>query len=189
VARKTNAPARPALAVFAAFLRAVNVGGTGKLPMADLKRLCTDAGFVGVTTYVQSGNVVLASALAEEPAKARLEAAIAAHVGARVAVFLRARAELDALLEAAWLGPAERSRLLVYFLDAPVAAGELAAIRAPGGEELRAAGRDVLVHYPEGVGVSKLRLPFASRATGRNMNTLAKMITLVAALEATLAAS
>ncbi|MET0755288.1 MAG: DUF1697 domain-containing protein, partial [Pseudoxanthomonas sp.] len=42
-----------------ALLRAVNVGGTGKLPMADLRALCEAAGFKEVRTYIASGNVVL----------------------------------------------------------------------------------------------------------------------------------
>ena len=44
--------------VFVVLLRAVNVGGTGKLPMSDLKRLCEKAGFRNVRTYIASGNVV-----------------------------------------------------------------------------------------------------------------------------------
>ena len=46
------------MATYIALLRAVNVGGTGKLPMADLKGLCEKAGFKGVRTYIASGNVV-----------------------------------------------------------------------------------------------------------------------------------
>ena len=45
----------PAIVVL---LRAVNVGGTGKLPMSDLKRLCEKAGFRNARTYIASGNVV-----------------------------------------------------------------------------------------------------------------------------------
>ena len=43
-----------------ALIRAVNVGGTGKLPMSELKSICEDAGFLNVQTYIASGNVVLA---------------------------------------------------------------------------------------------------------------------------------
>jgi uncharacterized protein (DUF1697 family) len=46
---------------YVALLRAVNVGGTGKLPMADLKAMCDAAGFVQVQTYIASGNVVFKS--------------------------------------------------------------------------------------------------------------------------------
>jgi uncharacterized protein (DUF1697 family) len=52
-----------ALTIYIALLRAVNVGGTGKLSMSDLKALCLDAGFADVRTYIASGNVVFRSAL------------------------------------------------------------------------------------------------------------------------------
>jgi hypothetical protein len=47
---------------YIALLRAVNVGGTGKLPMAELRAMCEDAGFRDVRTYIASGNVVFRSA-------------------------------------------------------------------------------------------------------------------------------
>src|SRR6202140_1304472 len=46
------------MAVFIALLRAVNVGGTGKLPMQDLKAACEKAGLERVSTYIASGNLV-----------------------------------------------------------------------------------------------------------------------------------
>ncbi len=49
------------MTVFVALLRAVNVGGTGMLPMKDLAGLCTKLGFENVRTYIQSGNVVFTS--------------------------------------------------------------------------------------------------------------------------------
>jgi uncharacterized protein (DUF1697 family) len=58
---------------FVALLRAVNVGGTGKLPMTDLRRLCEDAGFRAVRTYIASGNVVFESESTETEIKAALE--------------------------------------------------------------------------------------------------------------------
>ena len=51
---------------FVALLRAVNVGGTGKLPMSDLKAICEELGFTSVRTYIASGNVVFASRKDEE---------------------------------------------------------------------------------------------------------------------------
>jgi len=46
---------------YVALIRAVNVGGTGKLPMRELVTLCEDAGFQAVRTYIASGNVVFLS--------------------------------------------------------------------------------------------------------------------------------
>ena len=53
------------MTVYIAFLRAINVGGTGMLPMKDLAALCTDLGLKDVRTYIQSGNVVFKSTLSE----------------------------------------------------------------------------------------------------------------------------
>jgi uncharacterized protein (DUF1697 family) len=50
---------------YIALLRAVNVGGTGKLPMAELRSMCESVGFTNVRTYIASGNVVFDSKLAE----------------------------------------------------------------------------------------------------------------------------
>ncbi len=49
------------MTTFVALLRAVNVGGTGKLAMRDLAALCRGAGFSDVRTYIASGNVVFTS--------------------------------------------------------------------------------------------------------------------------------
>ena len=43
---------------YVALLRAVNVGGTGKLPMADLRKLAGQLGFGDVRTYIASGNAI-----------------------------------------------------------------------------------------------------------------------------------
>jgi uncharacterized protein (DUF1697 family) len=53
------------MAAFVALLRAVNVGGTGKLAMTDLVKLCEKAGFKDVKTYIQSGNAVFESGASE----------------------------------------------------------------------------------------------------------------------------
>ena len=58
---------------YVALLRAVNVGGTGKLPMADLKAICSDAGFTQVETYIASGNVVFESKMTPSKVKSELE--------------------------------------------------------------------------------------------------------------------
>src|SRR5882757_2604500 len=50
-----------AMAIFIALLRAVNVGGTGKLPMKELKAACEKVGLRQVTTYIASGNLVFKS--------------------------------------------------------------------------------------------------------------------------------
>jgi uncharacterized protein (DUF1697 family) len=47
---------------YLALLRGINVGGKNTIKMADLKACFEEMGFSDVTTYIQSGNVVFASA-------------------------------------------------------------------------------------------------------------------------------
>ena len=51
-------------------------------------------------------------------------------------------------------------------------------MRDPGGEEVRLCGREIFVHYPDGQGRSRLKLPQAKDGTGRNLNTVAKLVEL-----------
>src|SRR5262249_38964880 len=85
---------------YVALLRAVNVGGTGKLAMSDLRMLCREAGFTRVETYIASGNVIFASGAAAGSVQAKLEARLLAHAGRPIGVVLRTGAELAAVVEA-----------------------------------------------------------------------------------------
>jgi uncharacterized protein (DUF1697 family) len=49
-------------------------------------------------------------------------------------------------------------------------------------EEMRLGVREIYVHYPAGIGVSKLRIPAAKAGTARNMNTISKLAEMAAKL-------
>lgn len=166
------------MAVFVALLRAVNVGGTGKLPMTELRALCEDAGFENVRTYIQSGNVVFTSNLTAAKVKQKLERALRTRMGKDVGVHLRTPAELDAILKRNPFKRAASNRLLVLFLDRAVPKDALKDLEIPGREEVEASGREVFIHYPDGMGRSKLKIPLAQVATGRNLNTVTKLLEL-----------
>ena len=85
--------------VHVALLRAINVGGTKKLLMAELRAMFEAAGCADVRTYIQSGNVVFRA----EPALAAripglIEAEIADTKGFQVPVVTRTAAELHAVV-------------------------------------------------------------------------------------------
>lgn len=160
---------------FVALLRAINVGGTGILSMKALQALCEGLGFHEVRTYIQSGNVVFSSSLAEAKVKAKLEQALAKKLGKPVGVLLRSGAELDALLKKNPFKDAPPNRVLVLFLDQAPSKAALAGLVIPGPEVVKPHGREVFIHYPEGQGRSKLKLPFAKDGTARNLNTIAKL--------------
>ncbi|WP_425955417.1 DUF1697 domain-containing protein [Xylanimonas sp. McL0601] len=160
-------------------LRAVNVGGTGKLPMADLRRLAEDAGFTGVETYIASGNLLVESDDGEAAVGRTLEEALEAYAGKPVGVLVRSPDELRQVLDANPFPDARGNRVAVIFLPAAPPSDALEKVtRADDGEELRLGKRALYVHYPNGMGSSKLRIPAAAKGTARNVNTVAKLLEL-----------
>jgi uncharacterized protein (DUF1697 family) len=170
------------MAAYAAFLRAVNVGGTGKLPMSELRTLCEGCGFEGIATYIQSGNVVFRSRRGEAAVKKLLEQALEQHMGKAFGAMVRSAAELQKVLESNPFPSAAPNRLLVMFLDAAPAASSVAGVVCPDGEELALVGRELFLHFPKGLGQSKLKLPFRDIGTARNLNTVRKVSALLDAL-------
>ena len=165
---------------YVALLRAVNVGGTGKLPMADLKSICTDAGLARAETYIASGNVVFESRLSPPKVKSLLEERLHAYAGKPLGVLVRTAAEIAALLKANPFSKAEGKYSYVIFLEHKVPRDALDHVVGQNDEEMRLGKREIFVHYPTGMGHSKLRIPAAKAGTARNMNTVAKLAEMVA---------
>src|SRR5262245_20617540 len=128
---------------YVAFLRAVNVGGTSKLPMTALRALCQQAGFENVATYIVSGNVAFTSRLDAAKARQKLEKLLAAKMGKAARVHLRTPAELEAILRRNPFRAAPPNRLLVFFLDEPAPKATIAAVEIPGREEIKASGCEI----------------------------------------------
>ncbi|HVJ90711.1 MAG TPA: DUF1697 domain-containing protein [Labilithrix sp.] len=168
---------------FVALLRAVNVGGNGKLAMSELVALCEKAGFSSPTTYIQSGNVVFESDAREATVKATLEEALAAKLGAPVGVFLRGSADLERVLADNPFKDAPPNRVIVVFFDEPLPEHTLRDVRPPDGERLALHGRELYIHYPNGQGSSKLKLPHVALCTARNINTVTKLAAMAQARE------
>jgi uncharacterized protein (DUF1697 family) len=165
---------------YVALLRAINVGGTGKLPMSDLRSICEQAGFAHVQTYIASGNVLFESEAAASKAKAELEARLRAYAGKPIDVLLRTAAEMSAVLRANPFPKGETKHTYAIFLDEPPPSDALARVTGRRDEEMRLGKREIFVHYPSGMGRSKLRILAAKSGTARNMNTVAKLAELAA---------
>ena len=170
------------MASFVALLRAVNVGGTGKLPMSDLKAICEELGFTAVRTYIASGNVVFASRKSEAAVKAALEKRLAAYAGKAVGVLVRSAAEMAQVSADNPFPQAAPNRTMAIFLDEPPPKDALAAVRGRKDEEIELGKREIYVHYGEGMGQSKLVIPAAKAGTARNMNTVAVLAKMAAEL-------
>jgi uncharacterized protein (DUF1697 family) len=160
----------------------VNVGGTGKLPMAELKGMCLEAGFEDARTYIASGNVVFRSTLSSTKVKSTLEARLADYAGSPIGVAVRTAGELEAILKANPFPKAAPNHTVVIFLDAPPPKDALKHASGQKREEMRLGTREIFVHYRDGIGTSKLKIPAAKAGTGRNINTIAKLVEMAAAL-------
>jgi uncharacterized protein (DUF1697 family) len=163
---------------YIALLRAVNVGGTGKLPMAELKTLCTDAGFTGVETYIASGNVVLTSAATTAAVKAKLEKALHAYAKKPIGVVVRTAAELSGILEQHPFRKDEPNLTYVIFLDDKPPRDALDKATGRADEKMQLGKREIFVSYPHGMGRSKLKIPAAKTGTARNLNTVAALLAM-----------
>jgi uncharacterized protein (DUF1697 family) len=163
------------MTTYAALLRAVNVGGTGKLPMSELRAMCASIGLSNVRTYIASGNVVFESKLAEKSVKAKLEHCLETYAGKPVGVLVRTGAELAAILANNPFSSAAPDRTVAIFLDAPPPADVLDTVSGQQSEEIALGTREIYVHYQDGIARSKLKIPAAGTGTARNMNTVAKL--------------
>jgi uncharacterized protein (DUF1697 family) len=176
------------MARLVALLRGINVGGHKKVPMARLRDVLEAAGFEDVKTYVQSGNVVL-SAPRRSPAKVgrEIEAAIEAEFGFDVAVVMRTRDEIAALVQDDPLGDVATNPTyrIVVFLAEEVDRARLAdvdpAAFAPEAFTLR--DRELVMWAPNGQRDSKLVKTLTEKRTGvvgtaRNWRTVEKLLAM-----------
>lgn len=172
------------MTIYVALLRAVNVGGTSKLPMAQLKRIAQETGFEDARTYIASGNLIFSSALGADEVRAKLEAGLAAFMGKPVPVMIRAAAEMAGVAKANPFKDAPGRRVLATFLAEAPPKDALEHARGHDGERLALGTREIYVDYCGTLlGRSKLRIPAAAAGTARNMNTVAKLAELAGELQ------
>lgn len=175
---------------YAALLRGINVGGSRKVPMAELRALMDGLGHGGVRTHLQSGQAVFTAAHGdEESLAAELSAAIERHFGFAVDVIVRDHAYLKGVVDACPFpaGELEPKQLHVTYFSAPVTPGRFAEIdrRAYLPEEFRLGDRALYLYAPNGLGRSGLaehlarpRVNKGVVATSRNWNTVRKLVEL-----------
>jgi uncharacterized protein (DUF1697 family) len=164
------------MARYVALLRAVNVGGTGKLPMTELKAMCAEVGFTRIETYIASGNVMFDSKLSSANVKSALEEKLRTYAGKPVGVAVRTAAEMQAVLDGNPFKREPPNYTVAIFLDEHPPADALVVALGKTNEEMRLGKREIYVHYPTGMGRSKLKIQAAKDGTARNMNTIAKLV-------------
>lgn len=171
---------------YVALLRAINVGGSRRMKMKELRSVFTTIGLSDPVTLLQSGNVVF-SPDSEDPEglTAAIENAIGLAFGFDVEVVLRTGPDLEAIVAD---HPFRQEQLddlrmahVMFFKDPPPA-DRFSDLRAAhdGPEELVLQGRELYIHYPEGSGRSRLTGSSIEKAldrpgTARNWNTVLKI--------------
>jgi len=179
-----------------ALLRGINVGGGGKVPMAELRTLVTSLGHGEVSTYIQTGNIIFTPGHDDSAAlAAELEASIAEMFGVRTTAVVLSKAELGRVISANPY-PDEPELRYVHGVFLPsdpdqalrtrvAEATELAASRGSR-DEATIVGRTLYLHTPDGFGTSELARdlllnrrgnPLAA-ATARNWATITKLAAL-----------
>jgi uncharacterized protein (DUF1697 family) len=171
------------MTAYVALLRAVNVGGTGKLPMKDLVSMCEAIGFQQVKTYIASGNVIFSSTLSAKGCQDLLEKALASYAGKAVGVFIRTPVQLQNLLTQNPFADKEGNRSICLFLDEPVSPAMIDAVKNKRDEELVCGDGAIYIYYGAGMADSKLLIPAAKNGTARNINTVTKLYELSLALQ------
>jgi uncharacterized protein (DUF1697 family) len=167
-------------------LRAVNLGGRNKVPMAELRSLLEAAGYGAVRTYIASGNVLLDCPRSGAAVVGELERIVADGFGVDTTAIVRRPADLTALVAGHPFGRDTSRSQVVFLAGRPTvaAARRLAeADHAPDRGVL--AGRDVYVQYGDGVRNARLSAARLERllgvsATHRNWRTVAALAELAA---------
>ena len=189
------------MASHVALLRGINVGGRNKVPMADLREVVTSLGHTGVSTYIQSGNVLFSTADADNAKlAAALESAIEDRFGIWSSAVVLSRDELAQVLAANPYPDEPNPRMVhVVFLNAEppedlltrISAAERAVAAKGSRDAVQAASRALFLHTPDGFGTSdlaqavfKIITPPAKNkkhglaATARNWATATKLLSL-----------
>jgi uncharacterized protein (DUF1697 family) len=169
---------------YVAFLRGINVGGH-IVVKATLEKVFNDLGFINVSTYKQSGNVIFESSEAVDVLATKIEAALKAAVGFEVPVFLRTLTDLKELVASdPFRGQnPEGTSFLVTFLSARPTAFPFqfpATIPKSTAQVIGAYGAEVF-SVTHGGGEGALPNPFIEKtlkckATTRNIHIIQEIV-------------
>ena len=168
-------------------LRGINIGPRNRVAMPKLRDALEEAGFTDVKTYLQSGNVVLESRAKAETVRRKVEKLIEQEFGLEIAVVVRTKAELAAVVKRNPLGKVatEPKRYQVTFLEKKLSAKVAKELKETAADDERVvvAGREVYAWHPKTIARSKLWSKLAGKslgvtATSRNWATVEALLEL-----------
>ncbi len=168
-----------------ALLRGINVGGHNKIPMAELRAVCSGIGWQNVSTYIQSGNIVFDADGILSTVEKQLTDAIAAQFGHRIHVIVRPAAAWPLYLRInpfPEVSEAEPNRVMLALSKKPLApdAAENLSKYATAGESIAQRTDSLWIHYASGSAKTKITPALLDRLAGspvttRNWRTVLKI--------------
>jgi uncharacterized protein (DUF1697 family) len=170
--------------VYVSFLRGVNMTGHNKMKMADLSALYNDVGLNGVSTFIQSGNVIFSAGdeYSVLNISQKIEKAISEKFSYDVPVMIRSVDQLKRLLS---VNPFlsennfDPAKNAVLFLHEKAAEDQIANVKnidyPP--DKFKVDGSEIFIYCPNGFGRTKLYTNFFEKkmgvtGTARNWNTI-----------------
>ncbi len=148
--------------------------------MATLIAMCEAAGLRSARTFIASGNVVFASDDNEDAVRKALEERLAP--GKPVGVRVRTEQDVADLLAGNPFPDAAGNRAVILFVDDPLPPDALERATGVRDERMSLGRRAIYIDYCSGMADSRLRIPAARNGTARNLNTVAKLAEMAAAL-------
>jgi uncharacterized protein (DUF1697 family) len=172
-----------------ALVRGINVGGRNVVSMADLRAVFEDAGYEGVQTYIQSGNVLFETDRPRAELEASIESLLDERFGRPVVVVVRSHRQLANIVTSAPDGfGTDRDTYLsdVVFLKAPLTSAQaMRVVDLREGVDRAWAGTGVLYVDRLAERASQSRLsrlagtPQYQRMTIRNWSTTTRLLAML----------
>lgn len=167
---------------YVVLFRGINVGGNNILPMKELVSLLKQHQFESVSSYIQTGNIVLK--FNSDP-QAKLEQLVNEHYDFKPQTFVLTD---EAFLQAKSQNPyvnSEGKFVHFYFCKNTdkINLAKLAELKIDS-EEYQVINNVLYLHAPDGIGRSKLAAKIetciGAPTTARNLNTINKIATMLA---------
>lgn len=168
-----------------ALLRGINVGGHNRIPMAELRDLCSEIGWQDIATYIQSGNILFSADGSMPNLEKALTKAIASHFGHRIHVIVRPAAawplyvRMNPFSEASESEP-DRVMLALSKKPMPPDAADNLNQYTASGESIVQRTDSLWIHYASGSAKSRITPVLLDRLAGspvttRNWRTVLKI--------------
>jgi len=176
------------VSTYVILLRGINVGGHNKVPMPALRTLVEGLGYDDVSTYIQSGNVIVSASDSGSVVGDKIAKAITKEFGFDVSVIVRSRAQLQKIVAGNPFAAKAKDAadLHMVFLATKPAAAKVKALTGAdwGDEEVAVKGTEAYLHLPNGYGRANLNNMVVEKklgvvATARNWRTTTKLLELV----------